>query len=352
MSSGSVGTGVIAAVLLAAVLHALWNALAHAIEDRLGGFALIGTAVTIGAVVIVLLAPAPARPSWIFLGISTALHIGYTLLLMLSYRSGEFGQVYPLARGTSPLLVAIAAAVFAGEHLPAIRLVGVLVVSGGLATLVFAGGVPTRAARPALGAALLTGVAIASYTTVDGLGVRHAESVAGYTGWLFLLQGPVLPLAALAVRRGALVRALRPHAVAGLVGGALSLAAYGLVLWAQARGALAPIAALRETSVIFGALIGALVFHERFWPLARRGHGARGHRRGAAQPLTGVTARAAACPSSAGLPGRGRPARRRPARTGRRSRCAASPRRSRRTARPSAGRAPPGSPCSRQGWAG
>lgn len=264
------GSGVIAAVLLAAVLHALWNALAHAIDDRLIGFALIGIAVTIGAVVIILLAPSPARASWGFLGASATLHVVYTLLLMLSYRSGEFGQVYPIARGTSPWLVAIGAAAFAGEHLPAIRLAGVLVVSGGLATLVFAGGVPTRAARPALGAALLTGVAIASYTTLDGLGVRHAGSVAGYTGWLFLLQGPVLPLAAWAMRRGELVRALRPHAVAGLVGGALSLAAYGLVLWAQARGALAPIAALRETSVIFGALIGALVFHERFgrWRVA------------------------------------------------------------------------------------
>lgn len=264
------GSGVIAAVLLAAVLHALWNALAHAIDDRLIGFALIGIAVTIGAAVIVLFAPSPARASWGFLATSAALHIVYTVLLMLSYRSGEFGQVYPIARGTSPWLVAIGASAFAGEHLPAIRLAGVLVVSAGLVTLVFAGGVPTRAARPALGAAVLTGVAIASYTTVDGLGVRHAGSVAGYTGWLFLLQGPVLPLVAWAVRRGELVRALRPHVVAGLIGGVLSLAAYGLVLWAQARGALAPIAALRETSVIFGALIGALVFHERFgrWRIA------------------------------------------------------------------------------------
>ena len=194
----------------------------------------------------------------------------YNLLLMRCYRLGEFSQVYPLARGTSPLLVALAGAVFVGEQLSVSRLAGVLVISLGLGTLVFAGGVPTRAARPAIAAAVLTGVVIAGYTTVDGLGVRSAGTVAGYAGWLFLLQGPVLPLAAVVVRRKLLWRQLRPHLLAGLTGGVLSLVAYGLVLWAQTRGALAPIAALRETSVIVGAVIGAVLFGERFgrWRIA------------------------------------------------------------------------------------
>lgn len=171
-SAGSVGVTVTVAVLVAAVLHAAWNALAHAIADQLVGFALIGAAVTAGATGIVLASPTPARASWPFLAGSAVLHVAYNLLLMRCYRLGEFGQVYPLARGTSPWLVAIGAALFAGEHLPPIRLVGVLVVSLGLATLVFAGGIPTRAARPAIAAALLTGVTIATYTTVDGIGVR------------------------------------------------------------------------------------------------------------------------------------------------------------------------------------
>lgn len=252
------------------MLHATWNALAHAIDDQLVGFALIGAAVTVCAAGVVLASPAPSHASWPFLAGSVALHIAYNLLLMRCYRLGEFGQVYPVARGTSPWLVAIGAAVFAGESLPTMRLVGVLVVSVGLATLVFAGGIPTRAVRPAIAAALLTGVAIAAYTTLDGLGVRRAGTVAGYAGWLFLLQGPVLPLGAAAVRRGRLWRQVRPHLLAGLTGGLLSLSAYGLVLWAQTRGALAPIAALRETSVIIGAAIGAIVFHERFgrWRVA------------------------------------------------------------------------------------
>lgn len=268
--AGSIGLIVAIAVLIAAALHATWNALAHAIHVPVVGFALIGAAMTACAAGIVVASPAPSLASWPFLAGSALLHVTYNLLLMRCYRLGEFGQVYPLARGTSPWLVAIGAAVFAHEDLPAIRLVGVLIVSAGLAALVFAGGIPTRAARPAIAAALLTGLTIATYTTLDGLGVRHAGTVTGYTGWLFLLQGPVMPLAAMATRRGRLWRQMRPHLAAGLGGGVLSLTAYALVLWAQARGALAPIAALRETSVIIGAVIGALVFHEQFgrWRIA------------------------------------------------------------------------------------
>jgi drug/metabolite transporter (DMT)-like permease len=269
-STGPVDLAVTVAVLVAAVLHAVWNALAHAVRDQLVGFALIGSAVTVCAAVAVLACPPPARASWELLAASAVLHVVYTLLLMRCYRLGEFSQVFPVARGTSPWLVAVAAAVFVGESLPAVRLLGLLVVSLGLVTLVFAGGVPTRAARPALAAALLTGVVIASYTTLDGLGVRRAGSVGGYAGWLFLLQGPALPLGALAVRRRRLWADVRPHLLVGLAGGVLSLAAYSLVLWAQTRGALAPVAALRETSVVIGAGIGAFVFHERFggWRIA------------------------------------------------------------------------------------
>jgi drug/metabolite transporter (DMT)-like permease len=269
-ATSSVGLTVIGAVLLAAVLHAVWNALAHAISDQLVGFALIGVAVTVGAVAIVLASPAPLAASWPFLAGSASLHVAYQLLLMRCYRLGEFGQVYPLARGTSPWLVAVSAAVFVHEQLSVIRLVGVLVISLGLVALVFVGGVPTRAARPAIAAAVLTGVVIASYTTLDGLGVRSSGTVAGYIGWLFLLQGPELPLAAVVARRGLLWQQVRPHLLAGLVGGVLSLIAYALVLWAQARGALAPIAALRETSVIVGAVIGAVLFGEQFgrWRVA------------------------------------------------------------------------------------
>jgi drug/metabolite transporter (DMT)-like permease len=261
---------VFAAVLLAAGLHAGWNAIAHALPDQLVAFALIGAASTAGGLLIVAASPAPAQASWPFLAASALVHVAYNLLLMRGFRLGDFSQVYPLARGTSPWLVAVGAALFAGEPLSGTRALGVVVISAGLVGLVVAGGVQTRIGSPAVVAALLTGVTIATYTTIDGLGVRHAGSVAGYTGWLFLLEGPALPIVALVMRRGRLWHDLRPHLVVGLVGGLLSLGAYGLVLWAQTRGALAPIAALRETSVIIGAIIGAVLFGERFgrWRIA------------------------------------------------------------------------------------
>ena len=111
----------------AVLLHAAWNALAHAISDQLVGFALIGTAVTLGAVPLVLPAAVPAGPAWPYLVGSVVLHVAYHLLLMRSYRLGDFGQVYPIARGTSPLLVALAGTVVVGEHLSAVRLLGVVV---------------------------------------------------------------------------------------------------------------------------------------------------------------------------------------------------------------------------------
>jgi drug/metabolite transporter (DMT)-like permease len=259
-----VPTTVLLVVLFAAVLHASWNAIAHAIPDRLIGFALMGvTDVVVGAAIVVL-APAPARASWPYIAVSAALHVVYMLLLMQCYRIGDFGQMYPISRGTAPWLVAIGAAVFAGEALPVLRLIGVAVISAGLLCLVFAGGVPSRKQRTAIAAALLTGVSIACYTTLDGLGVRQAGTAAGYTGWLFLLQGPPLPILAFLVRRKQLWSPARDYAWAGLTGGALSLLAYGLVLWAQTRGPLALVAALRESSVVAGAFIGAVMFHERF----------------------------------------------------------------------------------------
>ena len=266
----SVPAGVLGAVLLAAVLHAAWNAFAHASRDRLAAFALIGISATACGAVIALAAPVPDRSSWPFIAVSVSLHTAYNLLLVRSYERAEFSQVYPLARGVSPWLVAIAAAVFAQESLTAARLGGVIVISIGLASLVLAGGRPTRDQRPALVAAVLTGVAIAAYTTVDGLGVRHSGTASDYAGWLFLGEGPVLPIVAVLCRPNRLWPQPRADVLAGLTGGVLSIAAYALVLWAQTRGALAPVAALRETSVVIGAIIGAIVFHERFgrWRIA------------------------------------------------------------------------------------
>jgi drug/metabolite transporter (DMT)-like permease len=253
---------IVLAVLGAAVLHAAWNAIAHGVGDRLVGFALIGLAYTGVSAVVVAVSGLPEASAWPFVLASAAVHVLYQLALMTSYHLGQFSQAYPLARGTSPWVVAVVSIFLLGQHMSPPELAGVLVISAGLISLVALGGRPTRADLPALAAAFGTGLLIATYTVIDGVGV-HRTGLASYAGWLFLLQGPAVPLVAVAARRRALAGQLRPSLVTGLVGGVVSLAAYGLVLWAQTRGALAPIAALRETSIIFGALIGAVAFHER-----------------------------------------------------------------------------------------
>ena len=265
--AAATSTAVVAVVLVAAVLHATWNALARGMRDRLAAFTLIGLAAAVCSGLALPLVPVPAAAAWPALAASALLHTAYNLLLLTSYRLGEFNQVYPLARGTGPLLVAAVAATALHERLAAVQLAGVVAVSAGIILLAVRprgrrGGRPST--RAAVLAAVGTGVMIAGYTVVDGVGVRRSGTAAGYTAWLFALEGPLVPLVALAVRRGGLGRALRGHWAVGLLCGLLSVAAYGLVIWAQTRGALAAVAALRESSVVIAAGIGALVFHERF----------------------------------------------------------------------------------------
>jgi drug/metabolite transporter (DMT)-like permease len=255
---------VTAAVLLAAVTHACWNAIAHQITDKLVGFALISGGGMLIGLAITPFAAAPAAGAWPYLLASACIHIGYYALLMTSFRLGDFGQAYPIARGTAPLVVTVLAALFAHEVPDGWAAAGIALSCAGLTGVALWG---LRGRRPdwaAIGAALATGLTIAAYTVVDGLGVRASGSSLGYIAWLMAVQGVVVPAYALTRWRGRSVAVLRPFAWVGLVGAALSVAAYGLVLWAQTRAELAPVAALRESSIIVGAAIGAVFFKERF----------------------------------------------------------------------------------------
>ncbi|KOX11495.1 EamA family transporter [Streptomyces sp. NRRL B-3648] len=260
----SASIGVPAAVLAAAVLHAVWNAMAHRIPDKLVGFTLINCAYTVCAALPVCLTPLPPARAWPFLAVSAALEVTSHLLLLRAYQLGDFGQMYPLARGIAPLLVAVVSVTFLDGALTPVQGVGVLLVSGGLASLALASGGLGRAQLPALGAALGTGLLIAAYTLVDSTGVRQGGDVLSYIGWLFLCQGPVLPLIALARRRRTLLSQMRPVLGTGLAGGMLSMAAYGLVIWAQAHGNVATVAALRETGILVAAVIATVLFREPF----------------------------------------------------------------------------------------
>ncbi|MFF2774952.1 EamA family transporter [Streptomyces sp. NPDC058052] len=252
-------------VLIAAVTHASWNALAHHIRDQLLSFTLIAGGGALIGLALVPFVPVPAAGAWPYLIASAALHVAYYALLMKSFTLGDFGQMYPIARGTAPLVVTLLAAVFVHEVPDSRQLLGVAVACAGLTGLALWGVRGKGASQgPALLAALATGLSIALYTVVDGVGVRASGTTLGYIAWLMVLEGLVIPAYALAVRRRALLPALRPHAARGLLGAALSVAAYALVLWAQTQAPLAPIAALRESSIIVGAAIGALFFKERF----------------------------------------------------------------------------------------
>jgi drug/metabolite transporter (DMT)-like permease len=217
---------VLVTTLSAAVAHATWNSIAHGIKDKLVSFTLVSLGGMICAVPLVLLGAAPSSRSWDYLGVSVALHIVYTVLLMASYRLGDFSQTYPLARGTSPLVVLALAAVFAGETPGPGQFAGVALICAGLGTLVMSGRGAGGYDRRAVLAAIATGLSIASYTTVDGIGVRLSGSVAGYAGWLMLLETAPWPFVALALRRRRLLPAMRPVWPIGLLGGALSVLAY------------------------------------------------------------------------------------------------------------------------------
>ncbi|MFE5816496.1 EamA family transporter [Streptomyces sp. NPDC056479] len=255
---------VTAAVLLAAVTHAGWNAIAHKITDKLVGFTLIaGGGVLIG-LALMPFGTFPAARAWPYLLASAVVHIVYFALLMKSFRLGDFGLAYPLARGTAPLVVAVLAAVFAHEVPDGWAATGIALSCAGLTGVALWG---LRGRRPnwaAIGAALATGLSIAAYTVLDGLGVRASGSSLGYIAWLMVVEGLVIPAYAVWRWRGETVAVLRPFAALGLLGAALSVTAYALVLWAQTKAELAPIAALRESSIIVGAAIGAVFFKERF----------------------------------------------------------------------------------------
>lgn len=255
---------VLALVLVAAVLHAGWNACIKIGGDRLVTLAIVNG---VGAVLSLVALPflgLPASGSWPYLAASVAIHTAYYFFLIQQYRVGDLSHVYPLARGLSPLLIAAAAAFFAGELLPPLAWVGVVIASVGIISLAFEKGPPWRNDPGPVLYAAGTALCIASYSVVDGLGVRLAGGAFAYIAWLFFLDGIPIAVFAYVARRHQVRTVLKAEAVKGLVGGALQVMAYGTVIWAMSVTAMAAVSTLRETSVIFAAIIGAFVLGERF----------------------------------------------------------------------------------------
>ncbi len=257
---------IIALVLLTAVLHASWNAVLRHGRGSLWSFTALAFGGAAFAALWLPFLPWPDTRALPYIGASFFVHTAYSALLIAGYRWGELGMVYPLARGSAPLLVTAGAALFAGEHLGPAPLAAIAVISLGILALSQHG--IANAAPRAVAAALATGVTIATYSVIDGIGVRLAGNAFSYALWLEVidfLPWPVLLL----VRHGGHVRALARGAAPGdtaraVLGGVLSIIAYALVLWAMTLGALGIVAALRETSVVFAALIGWAFLGERF----------------------------------------------------------------------------------------
>lgn len=247
-------------VLLAALLHASWNALLRAGADRLWSMTLMCVVIAIACAVLAWFVPVPARASWGCAIASGLLHVGYNVFLVRTYRAGDLGQTYPIARGTSPLLVALGGALFASERLDPISSAGVLLVSGGIISLAFQG---RGVGRSSLFYALGTGCFIGAYSVVDGIGVRQSGTPVGYTVWMCLLWGVLMPPVYACVRDWhSLIRGPREMAVAA-GGGVVALLGYGIVIYAMSLGPLGPVSALRETSVVFAAILGRVFLHER-----------------------------------------------------------------------------------------
>jgi len=250
-------------VLLAALLHALWNGMVKASQDRAVVLALISLGHVVLGLVLVVIAPFPASPSWPFIIASTVIHWGYYALLFHSYRLGDLSLVYPIARGIAPVLVALGAQFAAGEVLPFSAWFGIVLVSGGI--LILSGRtLISGAATKASVTALATGTCIAAYSIADGMGVRVAGSVTGYVGWLFVSE--IFVVGYVFMRRGReMVFVPGSVWVTGIVGGLVSATAYGLVIYAKSITFMALVSTLRETSVIFATLIGVILLGERPW---------------------------------------------------------------------------------------
>lgn len=257
-------TSVAAAVLAAALLHALWNALIKGGADRLVAMGWVSiTSSTVGLAMLPFL-PLPAAAAWPYLAASVVIHVAYRLFLVRAYAEGDMAQVYPLARGSGPLIVTLVGVGILGEALPALELTGVLILILGILVLAFRGGAKAldRLQSPAALYALATGVLIAAYTLADGIGARLALNATSYTAWMFALDGWPVAATAIARRGWGWLRPSRTAAI-NVAGGLLSLAAYGIVIWAMTRAPIPAVAALRETSILFAMVIGLLFLGER-----------------------------------------------------------------------------------------
>jgi len=251
------------AVLFAAACHAGWNALIKVGLDPLSTTTLISLGAGLVALALVPLVGVPAWAAWPWLIASVIVHLCYFASLIESYRTGDLGQVYPIARGSAPLMTAAATTVFIGEKLSLIGWTGILSLVAGVLLLSARGGRElAEVDRRAIGFALFTALTICAYSVVDGIGARLSANPNAYSVWLFI--GIAVVMLPYAIYRDGpdVIPAMRRFWRRGLAGGALQLLSYGIAIWAMTAAPIAIVATLRETSVLFGAVIAVVVLKE------------------------------------------------------------------------------------------
>jgi drug/metabolite transporter (DMT)-like permease len=253
------------AVLLAAALHAGWNAILKIDLDGFLSICLISLAAGAIALALVPFVAVPNAHALVFMAFSVVLHVGYNLFLVQAYRLGDLGQVYAIARGTAPMLVTLVMVGALGERLDPAALAGIALLTSGIFLMSLRGGRDlARLEGTAVVFALVTALFIAGYTVTDGLGARANGDAHGYAIWLFVADGLAMALILLARRGGNGLAAIGRNWRAGLAGGCMSLGAYWIAIWAATQAPIPLVAALRETSVLFAAAISALVLREPF----------------------------------------------------------------------------------------
>ncbi len=247
-------------------MHASWNAIVKVGLDRFSSILLLSMVQGVLALVLLPFFAAPLAAAWPWLAASALLHIGYKLFLIRAYQHGDLSQVYPLARGTAPLIVALVGAIWLGESMTASKTAAVAAIALGVIVMSRSGGSLDRLPAKALLFALGTACFTASYTLVDGVGARLAETASGFTLWMFAFDATGMTCCALAIRGRRAFSTLLPAWRSGLAAGGLSLGSYWIAIWAFTLAPLALVAALRETSVLFAMLIGVFLLGERANP--------------------------------------------------------------------------------------
>lgn len=247
------------AVILAAAMHAGWNAILKIRLDPFLAVVLINAWCVVIALPMVFVFGAPRLEAWPWLIASAAVHLLYSVALTKAYRLADMGKVYPVARGSAPLMTALVSLFALGESLGPLGFAGVAMIALGIMSMALRSG---RLGKRALGFAIATGVTITAYTLLDGIGARAAGNPHTYTAWLFILDGFSLVALALARHGISSLAPMRSFLAIGFFGAVMSLAAYWIAIWAMTEAPIGLVAAVRESSVLFGAVIAVAVLRE------------------------------------------------------------------------------------------